>query len=726
MKLFFYVGDIISVLTSEPIDIFLDYKAPLEGCATGAYVEIPLGKRKVFGVVWGSGSNKFETHKVRSVIRVLEAPPMTIEMKVFLEKLSSYTLAPLSSVLRLATRAPGLGTPEAMKLSYSLSAADIPKLTPARTKVLGFMRNNPGTEFTLSNLVKNCGVSISVIRGLVSIGVVLEIRKAKDVKFPLLNTNTPRQPLTPDQEAAVKKLDFVGDYSAILLKGVTGSGKTEVYLEAISKCISDGQQALVLLPEIGLTSEFLIRVEKRFGVRPAEWHSGISAAERRRVWKMVGLSGVQLVVGARSALFLPFQNLGLIVVDEEHDPSYKQDDGVLYNARDMAVLRGTLCSAKVILASATPSLESWANEKHGKYLGIELKSRYGGAQLPVITSIDMRLEKLARGEWISPSLVLRIQDKINKREQSLLFLNRRGYAPVTLCRSCGMQVNCNQCDSSMVEHKVLNRLMCHQCGNTKFKPKACPSCSSENSLSAVGPGVERLGEEVNRLFPDARVAVLSSDLFPSATDLKVQINQIADGKVDIIIGTQLVAKGHNFPLLTLVGVVDIDIGLQGADLRASERTFQLIQQVSGRAGRADKSGEAFIQTFQPDHHVIKSILNSDPEAFWESEALDRERFKVPPYGRMAGIILSGKNISDVQFIGRYLAKNSNDLREGGIKLYGPAPAPIARIKGQYRERMLVVASKKAPLQVKLIKWISQINSRRGVRIKIDIDPYNFY
>jgi primosomal protein N' (replication factor Y) len=543
----------------------------------------------------------------------------------------------------------------------------------------------------------------------------------------MLDPSLPSKELSGDQAAAVEylKVNEAG-YSTTLLKGVTGSGKTEVYLEAVAACLKQGRQALVLLPEIALTSEFLTRVEARFGARPAEWHSGVTMTERRRTWKMVGQRNAQMVVGARSALFLPFQDLGLIVVDEEHDSSYKQEDGVLYNARDMAVLRASLVGGQVVLASATPSLESWANVESGKYRKIDLKSRFGVAKMPEMRAIDMRKETLPGDRWISLNLHKMVEARIEAGEQSLLFINRRGYAPITLCRACGNQVGCDSCDARMVEHRVLKRLMCHQCGETKPVPKICPSCKAEGRLAVVGPGVERLAEEATALFPDAKVAVLSSDLFGSARALKAQIAALAAGEVDVIIGTQLVAKGHNFPLLTLVGVIDADLGLQGSDLRAAERTFQLMRQVAGRAGRSDKPGVAILQTHQPEHPVIQAILSGDEETFWRTEAREREVAGVPPYGRLVGVVLSSNNEQEAFDVGQAMARNCIPLTKVGAQVFGPAPAPITRIRGRHRVRLLVKASKSTPIQTALTEWAAQFKLPNSLRLSIDIDPQSFY
>ena len=725
----FHEGDLVSVLTAQPIDRALDYKAPEGGCFQGAFVEVPLGPRKVLGVVWGKGEGGYDLSKVRSVIRVLDAVPMRDEMREFLVRAGAYTLTPMSAMVRLATRSPGLGDPPSMRTIYRRGTGEPDRWTDARRRVVDVLDSYGGLAFTLKEVADMAGVSTSVVKGLVKQGVVWEEASPRDTAYPHLDPGVSPYELTDEQLAAAEALKAgVGarSYGTTLLKGVTGSGKTEVYLEAVGACLAAGRQALVLLPEIALTAEFLTRVEARFGARPAEWHSGVTMTERRRAWRMVSEGGAQLVVGARSALFLPFQDLGLIVVDEEHDTSYKQEDGVLYNARDMAVLRASLTKAQVVLASATPSLESWANADAGKYKRVTLTSRFGAAAMPDIHAIDMRDEGLPADRWVSKALVDQVTKRIEAGEQSLLFLNRRGYAPVTICRACGFQIGCDHCDARMVEHRFLKRLVCHQCGESKPMPEACPSCEAEGRLAPVGPGVERLAEEVQTLFPDARTSVLSSDVFGSARALKSEIERIASGEADIIIGTQIVAKGHNFPLLTLVGVIDADLGLQGSDLRAAERTFQLMRQVAGRAGRAEKPGVAYLQTYQPAHPVIEAILSGDEEEFWEAEARERKQAGVPPYGRMAGIVLSSPDVQEVFDIGRVLASRRDPLSRIGAQVFGPAAAPIARIRGRHRVRLLVKADKAAPLQEALAAWVGQVKMPSNLRISIDIDPQTFY
>lgn len=723
----FQQGELVAVLTAQPIDRCLDYRAPEGGCEVGDLVEVPLGPRLVPGVVWGAGEGGYDLSKVRNVSRRLDVAPMTEPMRQFLIRAADYTLTPLHAMLRLGLRAPGLGNPPSMSRLYRRGLAEAKRMTDARARVLDTL-DGFGDGVTLKELTDEAGVSASVVKGLVSQGVVDEVQAPRDTPYPALDPGLPGLPLAKDQAVAATVLRSAvdtGGYGTTLLQGVTGSGKTEVYLEAVAACLAKGRQALVLLPEIALTGEFLTRVEARFGAKPAEWHSGVTMTERRRCWKMVGQGAAQLVVGARSALFLPFRNLGLIVVDEEHDTSYKQEDGVLYNARDMAVLRASICGAQVVLASATPSLESWVNAEAGKYTRLVLSARFGTAALPDMAAIDMRVEDLPSMSWLSPTLRRAVAQRMERGEQALLFLNRRGYAPVTLCRACGAQIGCTQCDARMVEHRFLKRLVCHQCGDTKPMPDICPSCEVAGKLAAVGPGVERLAEEAVAAFPDARVAVLSSDLFASSRALKEQIEAIAGGEADIIIGTQLVAKGHNFPLLTLVGVIDADLGLQGSDLRAAERTFQLMRQVAGRAGRAEKPGQALLQTFQPEHPVIRAILSGEEEAFWRAEAEERRALGMPPFGRMAGIVLSSPDVGQVFDLGNAMARQAGPLHAIGAEVYGPAPAPIARIRGRHRVRLLVKASRTAPLQAALAEWAGQFKLRGALRMSIDIDPQSF-
>ncbi|MFV0294034.1 MAG: primosomal protein N' [Paracoccus sp. (in: a-proteobacteria)] len=722
-------GQRIGVLTTEPVGM-LDYLSPEDGVQDGQIVICPLGPRRVMGIVWGAGEGRFDHARLRPVIRSVDAEPMSEELRNFLVRAAEYTLTPLPLMLRMAMRVPDLDKPPAERRIVLRAGAEPSRMTEARKSVLQVIDDHGGPGFSASELAQMAGVGTNVVRGLVTAGTLIEIAAPKDVPYPRLDPDLPGKFLAPDQaEAAGALCKAVGTerYGTTLLRGVTGSGKTEVYLEAVASCLRAGRQALVLLPEIALSAEFLDRVETRFGARPGEWHSGMSRGERRRLWHMTGRGEVGLIVGARSALFLPFRDLGLIVVDEEHDSSYKQEDTVYYSARDMAVLRASLASAHVVLASATPSLESWVNAASGKYTRLDLRSRYGEAELPDMMTIDLRNEEMPGGKWISPTLAKVVEARMARGEQSLLFLNRRGYAPVTVCRACGEQVGCQQCDARMVEHRFQNRLVCHQCGESRPIPTECPSCGAEGKLAPVGPGVERLAEEVAARFPDARMTVLSSDLFGTARALKETIAAISGGDTDIIIGTQLVAKGHNFPRLTLVGVIDADLGLQGADLRAAERSFQLMRQVAGRAGRqsGERPGLAMLQTHQPDHAVIRAILGGNDEGFWDAEAAMRQAAGMPPFGRLAGVIMSHPDLAILSDFARYLAINSAPIRDAGAELYGPAPAPIARIRSRHRMRMLIRASRQVAIQKAISDWLAPVKLPVNMRLSVDIDPQSF-
>jgi primosomal protein N' (replication factor Y) len=725
----FAAGEPVAVATAEGLDRLLDYRAPAGGAAPGDFVAVPLGPRRVLGVVWGPGTGGYDPAKLRDVAARLDLPPMRAEMRAFLARAADYTLTPITAMLRLATRALGLGEPPSARPLLRLTGVAPDRMTEARARVLAAFAEVGGLGFAPGELAARAGVSGAVVRGLEVQGVIRRETVARDAPYPPLDPDAPAPALSPAQAAAAATLRAAvaaGGYGATLLKGVTGSGKTEVYLEAVAECLRAGRQALVLLPEIALSGEFLDRVEARFGARPAEWHSGVTQGGRRRAWRAVADGGARLVVGARSALFLPFRELGLVVVDEEHDGSYKQEDGALYHARDMAVLRASIEGAAVILASATPSLETWANAAAGKYARLDLPERFGAAALPRMAAIDLRVDEPPPGRWISGPLAAAVEARLAAGEQSLLFLNRRGYAPLTLCRACGAQVGCDACDARMVEHRFRGRLVCHQCGATKPIPSACPACGVEGRMTALGPGVERLAEEAAALWPEARIAILSSDLAEGAQALKARIDLIARGGADVVIGTQIVSKGHNFPQLTLVGVIDADLGLQGGDLRAAEKTFQLIRQVAGRAGRAERPGAALIQTHQPEHPCLRAILSGDDEGFWRAEAAAREAAGAPPFGRMAGVVVSGPDEARVWEAARALARAGAPLRAAGAALWGPAPAPVARIRGRHRVRLLAQAPKGAALQPALRAWLAAAPPPAGVRISVDVDPQSFF
>jgi len=694
----------------------------------GSFVVAPLGPSDYLGAVWrrpaGAPPPEIERKKLRALIEVLDdVPPLPPVSLDFADWVANYTLSSPGMVLRMMMSASRAFSPPAPRYGVRLVGPPPERLTPARARVIEAAKN--GLIWVKSGLAEAAGVSPGVIDGLVDAGTLMA-EPLPDWQAVPLDLSRTRAKLTPEQQDAARDLlaNTEDGFAVTLLDGVTGSGKTEVYFEAIASVLARGRQVLVLMPEIALTGQFLDRCEERFGARPAEWHSGVSAPTRGRVWRAVAENKAKLVVGARSALFLPFPDVGLIVVDEEHDQSYKQEERVAYQARDMAVVRGHLGDAPVVLSSATPSIESLVNAEQGRYRHIRLGSRYKAAGLPSIQAIDMRADSPERGSWLSPVLTEAIEETLGRGEQALLFLNRRGYAPVTLCRQCGFRFECPNCSAWLVEHRFRRRLECHHCGTFTPIPETCPKCGAEHSLVPCGPGIERIAEEVAERFPDARRVLLSSDITPNISDLRETLREIADREVDVIIGTQLVAKGHHFPGLALVGVVDGDLGLAQADPRAAERTFQLLSQVTGRAGRDTIPGRGLIQTYMPEHPVIEALVSGDRDEFYEREIAARRDAGLPPFGRLASLLVSGSAREAVETYARAIALAAPAAAK--IQVLGPAEAPLSVIRGRHRYRLLVKAAREADLQAYLRLWLGQVPKPKGdVRLTVDVDPYSF-
>jgi primosomal protein N' (replication factor Y) len=691
----------------------------------GSIVRVPLGPRQVAGVVWDGGADPVDARKLRPIEQVFDCPPISRDMRRFVDWVAQYTLSPPGMVARMLLRAPEAFDPEPWTEGIQLTDRRPDRMTGARERVLASAAD--GFAWTRSELAHAAGVSSSVIDGLREQGVFETVMIPPRPVVPAPDTSYAAAELMPDQRAAANDLRAgveAGDFRVTLLDGVTGSGKTEVYFEAVAAALEKGRQVLILLPEIALTHAFLERFQNRFGTKPAEWHSDLPPRMRERVWRQVAEGTVKVVAGARSALFLPFKELGLIVVDEEHDPAYKQEDRVFYNARDMAVVRAHIGGFPVVLASATPSVESRVNAVQGRYGRVVLSSRFADAALPDLRTIDMRRSPPARGGFLSPLLLQRMAATLEKGEQSLLFLNRRGYAPLTLCRACGHRFGCPVCSSWLVEHRFRGQLVCHHCGHTERRPDACPECGTLDHLVACGPGVERIAEEVVAHFPDARTIVLSSDIPGGVRRLRLELEAIANGDADIVIGTQLVAKGHNFPNMTLVGVVDADLGLANGDPRAAERTFQLLSQVTGRAGRTGKKSLGLLQTYQPDHPVMQAIVSGDSELFYEREIAERERTGLPPFGRLAGIIVSAPTRAEAEGHARGLrlaAPNASD-----IFVLGPAEAPLSLLNGRHRFRLLVHGERRADMQGFVKAMLAAGPKVRGqIRVQVDIDPQSF-
>lgn len=657
----------VSVLAPFPLAQAYTYALP-EGMTAqpGDYVRVPLGRRETLGVVWdGAADEDVAEKKLKFVLERFDAPPMAADLRHFIDRMARYTLSSPGAILKMVLSVPAVFAPEKRKGRLKIEGADY--------RLDG--------KTTLSEAQTLAAQSLC---------------------------------------AAVKKEKF----ATFLLDGVTGAGKTEVYLEAVQTALAAQKQALILLPEIALTAQFLKRFEARFGAPPAQWHSGMTPAQRRETWRGVMNGKIRVVAGARSALFLPFADLALIVADEEHDSSYKQEEGVIYSARDMAVLRASEADIPVVLVSATPSLETETNARQGRYTRLHLPDRHGGAAMPDVHVIDLKKDRPERQRFLSSSLREALKKTLEAGEQSLLFLNRRGYAPLTLCRTCGFRLQCPSCTAWLVEHKVRGKLQCHHCGFATPQPKECPSCNDHDSWASCGPGVERIAEELTEVLPDARLLVLSSDLTESAAAIADAVTRIENHEVDVIVGTQIVAKGHHFPELTCVGVVDADLGLSGGDLRAGERTFQLLHQVSGRAGRAQKPGNVYLQTFMPENKIMRALAANDRARFYDTEIDERERAGMPPFGRLAGVIVSGGDEEKLDDFCRTLARAAPQME--GVRILGPAPAPLAVIRNRHRRRFLIKTDKGVAIQKVVEIWLQAVKTPSSIDLRVDIDPQSFF
>ncbi len=661
----------LRVLLPVPLADAYDY-LPMAGVETpvgdtvampiGTVVDVPFGKRMLAGVVWGKGGGDVPAAKLKAIANITNLPSLPDATRRFVDWVAAYTLTPPGAVLKM---------------------------------VFGSMR------------------------------VITPKKKDDEYTAPKFDPDFHQPHLSVDQRKAANELiaKVHGDFSVTLLDGVTGSGKTEVFCEAVAECLRQGQQALVLLPEIAMTAALIDRFAARFGARPVEWHSELTERQRRLNWHAIARGEAKFILGARSALFLPYKNLGLIVVDEEHEAAYKQEEGVIYHGRDMAVVRANIGKIPVILSSATPSLETVFNVQQKKYGHVILPTRFGKASMPQIETIDLRQQKLSSQQFISAPLFEALQKTKAEGQQSMLFLNRRGYAPLTLCRACGHRLNCPHCTSWLIEHKKSSKLHCHHCDYSTRLPDTCPTCHAEGRFAACGPGVERVAEEIKARLPDMRFAIMASDMLDDRKAAEDLVQKMATGELDMLIGTQIMAKGYHFPRLTLVGVVDADLGLSGGDPRAAERTFQLLQQVAGRSGRAEDPGRVMLQTTSPDHPVMKSLLKGDRDAFMAAELAEREAYHLPPIWRLASVTVSGEDTNDVIRFANALAAAApqNDK----VRILGPAPAPFAMLRGRYRQRILVQAQRNVNLPETLRQWLALVQPPRHLRLLIDVDPHSF-
>ena len=705
----------------------LDYRVPPGmTVAPGAIVIAPLGPRQLMGVVWEEDRLPAEPvgdNRLRNLIAVADAPPIAAPLRRLIEWTADYYLAPLASVLRMAMPSTSALEGARTVTEYRLTGHVPARLSPQRAQALERLGDRQGI---VRELALAAGVSDAVIRGLANVGAVEAVEVAIDMPFPRPDPDHHQPALSAAQAAAANQFTAAVTaraFAPMLLDGVTGSGKTEVYFEAIAQAIREGTQSLVLLPEIALTEPFLKRFAARFGCAPIAWHSDLRQSQRRRAWRAIASGDALVTVGARSSLFLPYARLGLIIVDEAHETSFKQEEGVHYHARDVAVMRGKFEGAPVILASATPAIETRQQVAAGRYAEVKLPGRYGAAQLPTIEAIDLIASPPERGRWIAPRLVTAIDETLARREQVLLFLNRRGYAPLTLCRACGHRFQCPNCTAWMVEHRLIARLACHHCGHVERVPEKCPECGGEDSLVPCGPGVERIADEVALLWPDAKRAVVTSDTIWSPAKAAEFVARMEAHDIDIVIGTQLVTKGYHFPNLTLVGVIDADLALQGGDLRAGEKTFQQISQVAGRAGRGAKPGHVYIQTHDPGASVMRALITGDTEAFYTAETEARREAGAPPFGRYAAIIVSSEDKAAADATARAIRHAAPEHE--AMHVYGPAPAPLAMLRGRHRFRLLVHARRSLDVQQIIRDWLGGLSWPGKVRVAIDVDPYSF-
>ena len=716
------------ILFPLPLPEPFDYAVPDDmAVSAGSYVTAPLGKTERTGVVWELVEAEPGARELKPVLSVFPAAPMPKAMRDFIDFAARYTVSGPGQVLAMALRARGGLQPSPVETVYKRGEATPDRMTDARQRVLD--ASEALGEASAATLASEAGVSSGVVKGLRDAGALTAIERAVDLPFAEPDPNRTGFELTPEQARAADALrDGVasGEFAPFLLDGVTGSGKTEVYFEAIAEALRQrtSAQILVLLPEIALTQAILDRFEARFGAPPVPWHSGLSDKMRRRAWREVNDGRARIVVGARSALFLPYRDLACIIVDEEHDGSYKQEDGVTYHARDLAVMRAKLSHSAVVLASATPALETMVNAEQGRYQHLKLAARPGAARLPDVELVDLRVDPPERGQWLSSRLRQSLLETHAAGEQSLLFLNRRGYAPLVLCRACGEKLKSPGTDSWLTEHRYTGRLVCHLTGWSMPKPKNCPHCGAENTLMGVGPGVERVAEEARNLLPHACISIFSSDTAQSGEETRAIVDAMACGEIDVLIGTQIVAKGHNFPNLTLVGIVDADSGLKGGDLRAGERTFQLLSQVAGRAGRAERPGRALVQTYSSDEPAMIALSLGDRDGYLAIERDVRAEMGMPPFGRLAAIIVSAPSAAGVDEAARAILKSAPN---GGddIEVYGPSEAPISVVRGRHRRRFLIKSPRSVDLSAFMAVWRARLKPPAAVRIGIDIEPYSF-
>lgn len=733
LLIMFKSDDIVKVLIPNVVNVGYDYrlKSPAN---IGDYVHVSVMNKPYVGVIIGRGDSGLSESKIKNVVAVFDFPGMSKSDLEWIKKMSEWTMMPMGNVLRLIVNVPDAFVPPKLEKLYSFNDDKKVRQTENRQAVADAYSSNDNQPMSVNDVKNIARVSSAVINSMIKNGTL------KETDYRIKNTNnnfihdysnTGNVVLNQEQKYTADEIakNINNGFSVFLLDGITGSGKTQVYFDSAWRAYEQGKSVLLMMPEIALTAQFMSRFESRFGEKPVVWHSNLTAANRREIWRGVANGKIRMVVGTRSALFLPWQNLGLIVVDEEHDGSYKQVDMGNYHARDMAILRAKISGFPIILASATPSAETIKNVKSGKYKELRLKSRFGGAQMPTIETIDMRAEKpekysvgqINHSGNLSPSLINAIKETLDDGQQIMLFINRRGFAPIVHCKKCGWTAQCPDCSVGMTYHKKIGKLLCHICGRTENMSDVCPQCGGE--VSTFGVGLEKVQEEINAKFPNAKTALVSSDTMMSRQALERLVSKMESGEIDIVIGTQILAKGHHFPNLTLVGVVDSDMGLFGADFRAGEHTFQQLFQVAGRAGRGDKPGRVLLQTFQPEHPVIKSICAADRDAFMAQDMESRSIAKMPPYGQLIAVVVEAQKENILKKYCSDLIANAPELKGG--KIMGPIAAQLYQIRNWYRMRFLVAGDERANLQPVVKQWLERVKQPNNVRVKIDVNPQNF-
>ena len=733
----FKAGDIVKILIPNVVNAGYDYRLNADA-ELGNFVRVSVMNRPYIGVVYGIGDSGLPESKIKSVSEVFDFG-LSVEDLQWIQKMSEWTLMTPGAVLRLIINVPDAFLPPRIEPLYTFKHDDKIRMTEARQSVADAFASNDNEAMSVSDIQNISHVSSSVVRTMIKNGtLVLSDSRAKEQKsFIYQYKDMGTVKLNEEQSKAADVIGNAieeGGFAVYLLDGITGSGKTQVYFDSAWRAYQKGKSVLLMMPEIALTAQFMSRYEHRFGAPPVVWHSNLTAARRREIWRGVSRGEIKMVVGTRSALFLPWQNLGLIVIDEEHDGSYKQEDMGNYHARDMAVLRAKIAGFPVVLASATPSAETLENVAVGKYSRLKLTSRFGGATLPTIETIDIRQNRPVgynlpdeegdapvRTGYLSPDLCSAMQDTLSAGQQVMLFINRRGFAPIVQCKKCGWVSTCPDCSVGMTYHKHLNKLLCHMCGRMSALPEKCPNCG--DAVSMRGAGLEKIQEEVNVKFPNAKTALVSSDTMMSRQALERLVGKMERGEIDVVIGTQILAKGHHFPNLTLVGVVDADMGLFGTDFRAAEHTFQQLFQVAGRAGRGEIPGKVLMQTYQPDHPVLQAICAGDRDNFMASDMAARRTAKMPPYGQLIAIIIEAEKESVLKKFCSVLSDAAPSAN--GVKIMGPIAAQVYQIRNWYRMRFLVAGDVRSNLQAVVKHWMGKVKVPANVRVKIDVSPQNF-